>query len=320
MTQTSYPITYSTDPGAPASDIDHNMWRDLFAPLGDGIVESYGTATTDGRLTVPSTGNTVTMGPCKIRFRGYELKVTDTGDGGQALAVPEATSSMLPYSIGVLYNPANQSVVDGPLTLVCQVGSPTIPSGGAYLELHQLDRPLGTLAVAVYRDRRRVVASTQYVGDNFPPTGYTFPVGTSIRRGRERWVSVPWPLGSASPTGVALIAENATPAELVTVRPGYAVEGQSPRAQIMGNRCYLEGRIKRSTGAAFNAGQTDNIASVPPPAETVLVAGACQADADSITVRYEITLTGQVNVYVPAAISATWIGLDGISYRIPWLR
>ena len=317
MSQTSYPITYSTAPGAPAADIDHVMWRDLFTSLGDGVIDNLGTSTTDCRLIVPSTGNTVTVAPGKVRFKGYELLVTDDGDGGAQLSVPEATSSTLTYSIGVLYNPANQSVVGGPLTMVAQVGEPTLPSGGAYHALHLLARPLGSLAVAVHTDRRKSVGQSLYAADN---AGLVFnaPIGTSLWWRGERYARVPSPLGSSSPTGATWVSESRPVETAIPLASGVAAYDSTtvPKQYTAMGRAWLSGYFKKTTGT-FAAGAT-TLGTVPAPGRQVVLGTGTSHDTAGNTCIVVVSASGSLVAYLATHMAGTIaISVEGLSYRLP---
>jgi len=311
MSQTSYPIEYSTAPGAPAADVDHDMWRDLFTGSGEGVWNSQGTAGTDGRLTVPASGNTVTVGSCLVRHRGFELKVTD-----HALTLAEAIGSAVVYSIGSEYDSANQSVVGGCLTLKSVVRS-TVSAGiasGDWHELFQVTRPPGALSLATVVDRRRPVGPSLLLPDDFPLTGVPFPVGSHAVRNGELLVRVPSP--AVGPTGAAWQSLSNPPWQALGAVGGIGnVTGRSSGWRINAGALELKGvRYKSSGVTTFAVDVPTLIGTVPalPAGYTTREWGTHFVD---VNVKVEVNLSGQITV-TPHGPGVSSVRIDGARFPL----
>lgn len=149
MTQTSSPLV-----GINWTDEDFRAhWSDLDAVLGPPGGSAYA-------LTLPSTGNDVTVAPGSARVAGFLHQVT----ASEPLTVPAASSLSRTDTITVRYDPAWP--VDGnarPCRLVRVAGTPgagaptldLLPPGAEELPLWQITRaPSQTLNQATVQDVR----------------------------------------------------------------------------------------------------------------------------------------------------------------------
>lgn len=78
------------------------MWRTIFAPLGDGILDARTDATLGYVLTRPSTGNDVSVGSGTSVVAGFGHRCT----GPEPLTIPSVTGTARTDVITVRYDPA----------------------------------------------------------------------------------------------------------------------------------------------------------------------------------------------------------------------
>lgn len=198
MTTLSKPVIYDAAAiaaltiDADDTNINGGQWARLLRFAGTGASSGY-------VLTLSAVADTATLSTGWGIWNGYTCEITAT----HTISLPAVTSAKT-YSIGVLFDPANFSTPAGPLTVaVFDKASITIPSGGGFWTLYEIDRlPSTVLTASTLRNMRVVPAATIVVPSSvvFPPAaqyaGGTIavtPKGTYLRlgtAGSEVWTKV----------------------------------------------------------------------------------------------------------------------------------
>ncbi len=154
MTTSSFPIT--------GENINHEKWAQLFRRHHQGVDQGM-------TLTLSSVSDVATVSTGRAAFFGFMLLVTDPHE----LVLP-ADSVQRVWTIGIMYDPANEGAADGPLTLIrASKPSLVVPTGGFFMPLWDITRqPSQTLNLATVVSYRNQRASTLFADDGVknPPT------------------------------------------------------------------------------------------------------------------------------------------------------
>jgi hypothetical protein len=252
MTFSSYPVV--------GSPIPHLMWRALLSGT-DGISDP-----TTGLLglTLSSVSDVATVGTGRYTYRGFQLDVTVP----HGLTLAPATTTPKTYQIGVMYNPADESLPAGPLSLQGLLKTAiTPPSGGSWTPLHEVTRTAATvLSASTATDLRRwAMTPAVRIDTGLPPAAESAwgqvliqDVGAAgldvaVRRG-----------GIGAETWKRMLGPSWTNCTLTS---GYvALSPESvPRFTISGGLTRFEGAFKRSPAQPFYAshGTYTNVGAVP---------------------------------------------------------
>lgn len=198
MTTLSKPVIYDAAAiaaltiDADDTNINGAQWSRLLRFAGTGVNSGY-------VLTLSAVADTATLSTGWGIWNGYTCEITVT----HTISLPAVVSAKT-YSIGIIYDPANLSVPEGPLEIaVFDKAAITIPSGGLFFTLYEIDRlPSTVLTASTTRNMRVVPAASIVVPASgvFPPaaqyTSGTIAVttkGTYLRlgtAGSEVWTKV----------------------------------------------------------------------------------------------------------------------------------
>lgn len=175
---------------APADNVpfQSSAWRDLFAGLGDGILDARSDATRGYPITLPASGNEAQIGTGTSRVAGFLHSCV----GPEPLTVAAASGQSRTDTIVVRYDPAF-STDPRPCRLVVVPGTPgagaptldTAPPGVQDMPLYNVTRAPGqTLQQATVTDRRKYAAAGSSIAPDIG-VGNVTPAGGILKPGRR---------------------------------------------------------------------------------------------------------------------------------------
>ncbi|WP_426566373.1 hypothetical protein ACPPVT_07455 [Angustibacter sp. McL0619] len=313
MTTVSRPVVASVS--GPDANIDHVLWRTLFDDAG-GIVLADGSASGldinhsgDLRLTLSAVDDTATVGVGYYRYRGFELHVSPA----HGLTLAAVTGSAKTYLIGVMYNPANESTDDGPLSLYAALDTAvTIPSGGSFRKVWGVTRqPSQVLSLAAKADYRQYVGPQLWAPPGVRPSDAA--LGTRLHDGVNDWLRV----RNAAATGGEWKCLTLPDWDDLSLTGSVVTgAGLTPRIGVAGGRVWIEGQVKRSVvGANFVPDSDVTLFTLPDelcPARLVEMTLLTSFSGASTSARLQINTNGVV--ILNCADSTPWVQLDGCSW------
>jgi hypothetical protein len=229
MTTASYPLSSTNFPSS--------QWRSVF-------VASDGSASTSLDLTLSSVSDAATVGLGKVWYRGYVLEATVA----HALTLAAVTGSAKTYSVGVMFDPANEAT--NPLALYSALKTAiTIPSGGSFHTLWEVTRqPSQTLNLATVADFRTYLGPRLWVpGANLPTDA---ALGTVAYDGANEWIRV----RNSAKTGAQWNSVSNPAWTPITVSATWTPGSTAPAARVVGGRLEFSGSATKAAAPVFTAG------------------------------------------------------------------
>ena len=318
MTRRSYPA-------AGNNGMDVGDWSG-FWPGEDGIIGTgYGSAGGNATITRIDSGNIARFGTMRVRVGGYIFEVTGTED----LVIPTAAGD---YHIWVRYEPliniedpdTHEANPAGPCSLGYSLGDPPTSAGQQYVLLYRIVRASGQAlsAAPMYSYRQWVTPGGVMVEgiqpeffDVTPPVGLgPWARGTRLfdRTTHESWVRGPRDGGGYE-------WESLDYTYYTFPAPSALVALDAPAQYYRkGNHIFLQGTLKRSSGASLSTGNDVILGTMPAGHRPDRIKRfACYAGSGHV-VGVKVEAAGTVTMYDPPSYigSVAWIDLSTIHYEI----
>lgn len=303
MTTDSYPKVNANFTGG--------QWRNIFDGAY-GIVDATGSAISCGDLVRTNASDAATIkAGLRYLYRGYVLEVT----ADHAMTLAAATTTPLTYSIGVMFDPANEAT--NPLALYSSLkASITIPSGGSFKTLYEVTRATSqTLDLAAVKDFRQYVAepilAPALAAADLPADA---PLGTVAYTGSENYLR--------TRNGTSAVWSNLTNPAFANLTllsgAGLSSFGTAPASRVRLGQVEVVGGVQKST-PFFGTATTVAVLPVGQrPGRTWRFATACSYNESDTTARVEVAPDGSISILASTggATDHSWVQLDGISFPV----